>query len=83
MLFIGLKAWPTWLVNPGTFWGLLHLEIVVDPLPAQPHLACNVGYVHLFGEEVMDLVIAFYTLLMVLLTFLFLTDAACLCAMGL
>ena len=80
IVFIGLKAWPAWLMNPGTLWRLLHLKIDVHSLPTQPHLARNVGDVHLFGEKVVDLVIAFDPLLMVLLTFLFLADAACLCA---
>lgn len=60
------------MMNACALWWLLHLERVVDPLPAQPYLACNGGDVHLRGEEVMDLVIALYSLLMVLLTFLFL-----------
>jgi hypothetical protein len=48
----------------------LHLEIVVNPLPGETHLARNVGYVHLFGGQIMDLVISFHTLLMALLALL-------------
>src|ERR1700726_4323571 len=59
-------------MNPGPLWGLLHVQIVVDPLSAHSHLVRDGGYVHLFGEEVMDLLIAFDPLLMVLLTFLLL-----------
>ena len=69
-------------MDPGPFWRLLHLEIEVDPLPTHPYLVGDGGDVHLLGSEVMNLVIALDPLLMVLLTFLLLADAACLCARG-
>ena len=67
-------------MNPGPLWGLLHLQIVVDSLSAHSHLARDVGDIHLFGEEVMDLVVALDPLLMVLLTFLVPFVSSCLCA---
>ena len=57
-------------MNPRPFWWLLHLEIVIDPLAGESHLARNVGHVYLFGGQIVDLVIAFHTLLMVLLALL-------------
>jgi hypothetical protein len=80
IVFLWLKAWPAWLMNPGPLWRLLQLKLDVTPLPTQPHLARNVGYVHLFGEKAVDLVLAFDPLLMVLVTLLCLADAACRCA---
>ncbi len=75
MVFRGIKARPTCSVNPCSFWWLLHLQIVVDPLPGETHLARNGGHVHLFGGQIMDVVRAFHTLLMVLLALLLLAFA--------
>jgi len=64
VLFVGIGQRLALPMNARPCWWLLHLQIGVHTLAADPHLVCNSGDSDFFGGEIVDLVRALDLLLM-------------------